>query len=247
MSSAQTERTWLSLSAAAPDTQGSPRFFSPDLETLLSCPEGPLDLQASRGEANFAANPKRPRHKVVERGIYRSTTSGLLSERPFIEGRRTWRTLATTKITVARAELRQRKAARQSGEEEPEPEYLKKVGEVIRHYQDADYPDKQLNARSDRTKKEEARHCVLLLKFWDAVRVKKASIVSCDQYRDWRLKRLKQGTGLRTIDRELTAEQCLSFRISEGASCQEPSGRSSEIPVLQERGALSAVHARRCQ
>jgi site-specific recombinase XerD len=187
-----------------PDQQGTPRFFAPDVERLLSKPEGSPDVQVNGGNADSTVEPKDPRHKLVERGIYRSTKSGLLSERPVVDGKRTWRSLGTTRITAARAELRRRKAARQSGEEEPEPEYLKSVGEVIRYYQGADYPDKQLNSRSDRTRKEEARHCDLLLKFWDAVRVKRTSIVSCDQYRDWRLKRLKQGTGLRTIDRELT-------------------------------------------
>ena len=158
---------------------------------------------------DYHGNPlldyREPEHyKVVERGIYRSSSTSLLSERPFIDGKRTWRSFRTTKISVARAELRRRRAARQSEDDEPEPEYLRTTGEVIRNYQTAGYPDKQLNARSDRTRKEEERHCVLLIKFWDSVRVKRTSIITCDGYRDWRLKRLKQGTGFRTIDRELT-------------------------------------------
>src|SRR5690348_5696386 len=132
MSSAQTERSWRSLSAAAAlidvpehailnravpwqttpvqhrirfqvltldrDIKGSPRFFSPDLEKLLSSSDSPLDVQASGGGLRSSGETKKPRYKVVERGIYRSTTNSLFSERPFIEGKRTWRSLRTTKI-----------------------------------------------------------------------------------------------------------------------------------------------------
>jgi site-specific recombinase XerD len=185
-------------------TEGEPRFFVPDLESLLHGPNSRFHIHVAGVASKSAAGVKVPRHRLVEPGIYRSTSSGLLSERPFIEGKRTWRSLGTTKITIARTELRRRRAARQADEEDREPEYFKTVGEVIRNYQAAEYPDKQLNARSDRTRKEEARHCVLLVKFWESIRVKRTSIVTCDQYREWRLKRLKQGTGLRTIDRELT-------------------------------------------
>lgn len=197
------------------EANGAPRFFAPDLEAWLVSPSGQLDLGP--------IEPKAPRHKLVERGIYRSTATGVLSERPIIGGSRTWRSLRTTKLATARAELRRRKAARLAGEDEPEPEYLRTVGEVIRTYETAGYPDKQLNTRSERTRKEEARHCVLLLKFWDAVRVKKTSIVSCDQYRDWRLKRLKQGTGLRTIDRELsTLNNAFRYAYRKGLVARNP-------------------------
>jgi integrase len=200
---------------------GDPRFFGPDLESVLL--DGVLEAHVTGIGNQLTAKTKRPRYKAVERGIYRSTTSGLLSERPFIEGKRTWRSLRTTKITVARAELRRRRAARQTGDEEPEPEYLRTVGEVICQYQGANYPDKQLNPRSDGTRSEEARHCVLLVKFWDSVRVKRTSIVTCDQYRDWRLKRLKQGTGLRTIDRELTTlNNAFRFAYRKGLVARNP-------------------------
>jgi hypothetical protein len=202
---------------------GEARYFVPDLEILLSNPSPSSGLQTSVTTLEPVSPNTRSRYKVVERGIYKSLKNGLLSERPFIDGRRTWRSLRTTKITLARAELRRRKAARQSGEDELEPKYLRTTGEVIRKYQDADYPDKQLNARSIRTRKEEERHCVLLLKFWDSVRVKRTSIVTCDEYRDWRLKRRKQGTGLRTIDRELTTlNNAFRFAYRKGLVARNP-------------------------
>jgi hypothetical protein len=106
---------------------------------------------------------------------------------------------------------------KQSGGDEPKPDQLATIGEVIRNYQAADYPDKQLNARSTQTRKEEERHCGVLLKFWDSVRVKQTSIAVCDEFRNWRLKRIKQGIGLHTVDRELsTLNNAFRFAYRKG-------------------------------
>jgi integrase len=185
-------------------SKGEFRYFAPDVEHLLSSVETPDDIPESEPERVPTEIYKSNRLKVVERGIYRDRISQTLFERPFIGNRRTTRSLGTTKISHARKELRRRKAARNSDDEDPQPEYFQTVGEVIRYYQEAGYPDKQLNPRTEKTRKEEARHCALLLKFWNPVRAKQTSIVTCDKYRDWRILRIKHGTGLRTIDCELT-------------------------------------------
>lgn len=184
-------------------TKGEARFFGPDLERLLNADQIQDSDLTSIVEAASVEACKSNRLKRVERGIYRDKISQTLFERPFIGGKRTTRSLGTSLIAKGRAELRKRKAARASEDEDPAPQYLKTVGEVIRYYQENNYPDKHLNERGERTKSEEERHCTLLIKFWNLVRVKRVSLVTCDQYRDWRLHRIKQGTGLRTIDREL--------------------------------------------
>jgi hypothetical protein len=43
----------------------------------------------------------------------------------------------------------------------------------------------------------------MLLKFWALVAVAGVSDRVCDEYRDWRIRRVNQGEGLRAIDREL--------------------------------------------
>jgi integrase len=193
-------------------------------------------------EPEPAQKGAKTRLKGVERGIYLNPSSLTFYERPFIGGKRTCRSLGTTKITEARKELRRRKTARNEDDKDAEPEYLKTVGEVIRLYQNAGYPDKQLNPRSDRTRKEEARHCALLLKFWDPVRTKLTSIVTCDKYRDWRLQRIKQGTGLRTIDRELmTLNNSFRFAYRRGQVGRNP---LADRPRYQP--SKHVVHCRQC-
>lgn len=196
---------------------GEPRYFAPDVEGLLTGVESPDGSQAGGSAPTTVAIHPRNRLKKVERGIYRDRISQTLFERPFLGGKRTTLSLGTPLISKARAELRRRKSARASDEEEPQPSYLKTVGEVIRFYQDANFPDKQLNPRSQRTTAEEQRHCALLQKFWNPVRVKQTSIITCDQYRDWRLRRVKQGAGLRSIDRELlTLNNAFRFAFRKG-------------------------------
>jgi hypothetical protein len=221
-------------------SKGEPRYFAPDVEHLLAG-GGPVDATAVT--VDQPAEPRRRnRLRCVERGIYRDVKSLTLFERPFIGGKRICRSLGTTKITEAREELRRRKAARQGGENDTEPEYLNTVGEVIRHYQDADYPDKHLSPRSERTRKEEARHCALLLKYWESVRSKLTSIVSCDNYRDWRLRRIKQGRGLRTIDRELmTLNNAFRFAYRRGQA-----GRNPLVDRPRYQPSKHVVHCRQC-
>jgi len=77
------------------------------------------------------------------------------------------------------------------------------VGEVIRKYMDDGYLDKHLLPRPESTREDEERHCKLLLEFWEFVEIVEVADMICDEYRDWRLKNIQQGEGLRTVDREL--------------------------------------------
>lgn len=178
---------------------GDLRFLADDLQALLSEAVEGVDVV---GGARSDPAEKTPRHGLVEPGIYQALRTGMFYERPAVDGVRTWRSLQTKSLAKARAELKRRRRARED-DEEPRTDYLRTVGEVIKAYQAANYPDKQLNPRTDRTRKEEERHCALLLGFWSSVLVKRVTIVACDDYREWRLKKIRQGIGFRTIDREL--------------------------------------------
>ena len=139
----------------------------------------------------------------VGTGIYRNTSSNVYFERPKVSGKRTWRSLETANIKHAREELHKRRAAVGT----PQDPYIDKevltVGEVISRYEDDGYLDKNLNFRTGGTLVEETRNCVTLLKFWKEVQVSTVTDVVCDRYRDWRIKRVRFGTGKRVIDREL--------------------------------------------
>lgn len=156
--------------------------------------------------AQATSQTGRPTH--VEAGIYQNPQSRTYFERPHINGKRTWRSLKTKNLKLAREELHRRRAASSAGSSPYAPKATlpvraKTAGEVIRRYQSENYPDRHLNTRPERTKDEEERHCELLLLFWNTIQVDAITIGTCDKYREWRLKRIKRGTGLRTIDREL--------------------------------------------
>ena len=55
-----------------------------------------------------------PQFQFVETGIYRKSTNDVYYERPKVNGKRTWRSLATSNLKHAREELHRRRAANAS-------------------------------------------------------------------------------------------------------------------------------------
>jgi integrase len=233
----------LAFGVGQPEEQ---RFFSPDLDALLTVGPsiiGPADARpagSDRGQnekqsgddaldESCAASPtpivekgwKRYRH--IELGIYQYVRSGMYCERPFIDGKRTIRNLGSKVLEVARREFLRRKKAIRSGKNPyatsnfvAAPK-LSTVGRVIEEYRKANYPDKYLNPRAERTRAAEARHCDLLVKFWRSVEIENVNLPAFDEYREWRLGRLRQGKGLRTIDCELnTLRNAFRYALRRG-------------------------------
>jgi hypothetical protein len=91
----------------------------------------------------------------------------MLFERPWIKGKRTWRSLETRNLKLAREELPRRR----SGLQPIEAESTVTCGDVIRRYQADDYPDDQRQPRPARAHELEVRFCTNLLPFWDKVPV----------------------------------------------------------------------------
>jgi integrase len=198
-----------------------------EIENSDATPVLPLNEQSSRPKPQHIESPPAPNHivvpeaetasnlkskgsrlKGVESGIYQDVITHTYYERPFVNGKRTCRSLKTKNLKFAREELHRRRAVALSGKSPYEAVNgsvlsAVTVGEVIRTYQQAEYPDKRLNSRPESTRKDEERNCEVLLEFWNAVPVNSASIAVCDRYRDWRLGRIKRGKGLRTTDCEL--------------------------------------------
>ena len=144
-----------------------------------------------------------PLFEHVEAGIYRNTSSGVYFERPKVNGKRTWRSLETANLKHAREELHKRRAAKGTNKDPYVEAEVVTVGEVINRYKIDGYLDKSLSARSGGTLVEETRNCGTLLEFWKAIPVNAVTDAVCDRYRDWRIKRTKNGKGKRVIDREL--------------------------------------------
>ncbi len=219
------------------------RFFSPDLDALL--PIGPrIDdpAGASRAQSTERQNldqlgdgtanqspiptPSSPglkgwgRYRHIEPGIYQYIPSGMYCERPFINGKRTIRSLGSQVFEVARREFLRRKKAIRSGKNPyAKPGFvtapkLSTVGLVIEEYRKANYPDKYLNPRTGRTRAAEARHCDLL---------ENVNLPAFDNYREWRLGRSKQGSGMRTIDCELnTLRNAFRYALRRGLVKSNP-------------------------
>jgi hypothetical protein len=147
----------------------------------------------------------------VEPGIYKNSKNGKYFERPLINGKRTWRALGGKNLKLAREEFYRRRTAVSAGTspyleaatEETEEEVARTVGDIIRRYQEDNCLDGDLLERPPETRADEDRHCTTLLQFWDEVEVARVTDRICDNYRDWRVKNIKQGEGLRTTDREL--------------------------------------------
>ncbi len=158
----------------------------------------------SNEAAGKTEQKSNPLFEHVEAGIYRNTSSDTYFERPVINGKRTWRSLETKNLKHARETLHKRRAgAEDRSIASKEPEILT-VGGIIARYERDGYLDKHLQPRMGKTRADEERHCKSLLQFWGKVLVVDVSDASCDEYAEWRKKRIRQGTGERTIDRELT-------------------------------------------
>ena len=136
--------------------------------------------------------------KHVADGIYRNTESGVCFERPWIDGRRTWRSLETENLKLAKEELHRRRAAvKQNGHN------ALLVEQIIQQYQKDDYPDAQRLRRPARMHSLEEKNCQNLLPFWARVKVADVSLAECDRYHDWRCERIKRGLGHRAVDLDL--------------------------------------------
>lgn len=150
---------------------------------------------------------------LVEPGIYLGPYSDVYHERPTINGRATFRSLGTKKLTGddgARAIYALRRAkellAKEGGGKSPYAKIeLKTVGEVIRRYAADGYLDHQRQPRRTETRKMETSNCEMLLNFWDKILIDEVTLGKCDQYCDWRRKQIKRkdSDGFRTVDLDL--------------------------------------------
>jgi len=138
------------------------------------------------------------KYELVADGIYKYA-SGVYFERPTLNGCRTWRSLKTSNLKLAREELYRRR----SGVVVTDEKSTTTVGEIIRNYQKDDYPDQQRQLRPARMHELEERNCAVLLPYWDKISVDGVTLAECDRYHDWRVENIKRGAGHRAVDLDL--------------------------------------------
>jgi hypothetical protein len=115
---------------------------------------------------------------------------------------------------------------------------------VIHRYQKDGYLDKDLNQRPEGTRRDEERHCTILIKFWKNLEISAATEAACDSYHDWRISRVQQGTGNRAIDRELnTLNNAFRYAKRRGGDRRQSPGRPAQISIVQISAALPRVYA----
>jgi hypothetical protein len=177
---------------------------------------------------NTSGTDSKQEFERVESGIYRQKSNGCYYERPHINGRRTWRSLGTQNLKLAREEHHKRRV---NGQIAYAPRNAVATGEVIRCYEQDGYPDRHKEKRAGRTLTKETKNCETLLKFWEHVPVDAVTLAACDRYHEWRKKNIMKGyAGNRTVDMELTT---LSNAFL--WSCRKELVRSNPMSVYRPR------------
>jgi integrase len=142
-------------------------------------------------------------------GIYRHVPSNKLYWRPWVDGKRTWESLGTENLKLAKETYHKRVAGLPAGVTKKTTSTASvpagpTMGQVIRKYEDDGYPDKHKALRIGPTLESEKNHCKTLLQFWDNIPVDSAGPAACDRYHSWRKDQgFRHGLGNRQVDREL--------------------------------------------
>jgi len=194
---------------------------------------------------------KMPVFSPLGGGLYRHNKTGTMYERPWIAGRRTWRSLETSREKTARDEMARRRhtdlASRTGSVISPYARPAStKIGEIIQAYIKAGCPDRLRNERDPGTKQNQLRHCANLLDHLGRIDVEDITLRLMDEYCDRRVKEItaRNGShrsvalvGFPTVNYEITtlnhclrwAVRCEAIRYNPLASCRQTYGDSSKI------------------
>lgn len=144
--------------------------------------------------------------KSIGHGVY-VATNGVFWARIVINRRRTWRTLGA-------------KTEKQAIKEAFSTEWIPKVEKfesLAKLYLQNGCPDKRLQPRNDALALEETGRIRTLNDFFGRYPCNEIRLPLLPAYKDWRVRRLKRGTGERTVDKELTT---LSNALNYGVMAQ---------------------------
>jgi len=180
-----------------------------------------------------------PEFEKIESGIYRKKSNSCYYERPHINGRRTWRSLKTPNLKLAREEFHKRRV---KGQVAYVPKTAVYTGQIIRCYEGDGYPDRHKQKREGRTLTMELKNCETLLKFWEHIPADSVTLAVCDRYHEWRKKNIQHGcAGDRTVDLELT-----TLSNAYLWSCRKELVRSNPMQIYRPRY-CSSKNVRHCR
>lgn len=145
----------------------------------------------------------------IEYGIYRHTERPGFYHRPIIGGRRTWRKLKSTTLTMARKEfsaLKTRQLEAKLGVALDPYSKLLSVGVLAKEWRRLNCPDRRGRERSGDYLAAEVAKLKRLLPFWKDREAREIDPEDCRDYHAWRTKQRKKGSTLTlntSVDREL--------------------------------------------
>ncbi len=140
--------------------------------------------------------------------------------------------LETKNLKHARETLHKGRAGAEERNTPPKEAEILTVGGHHCPYEHDGYLDKHLQPRIGKTRSDEERHADSS-KFWGKVLVPDVSDAACDEYAEWRKKRIRQGTGERTVDRELSTSTTPSAMPNDGTAPIQPAFGPAKIPDRQ--------------
>jgi integrase len=181
-------------------------------------------------------------------GLYRHVPSGAWYERPWIDGKRTWRKLDSAKQGEARGEL----AARRSSQARSRLGLAinpyaggQTVAAILDEYERSGFPDRHRRGRNDKARATETRNTGYLRRIIGDVPAASITAQVCDHYADTRRRETADSgrNGSRTVDVELqTLSNALSYARRIGMTIANPLQHGRP----RYHRASEARHARDC-
>jgi integrase len=175
------------------------------------------------------------RFSAVSSGVYRGP-GGALYERPWIEGRRTWRKLSALTIRAAKLELAKKRSDHglsviglAKSPYGPISDHT--VAALLSFYVEKGCPRVNHRPRQGKQLEEEIFRVGKLKEFFGPRLAVSITANDCEKYHQWRKTRIRRGTGDRTVDLELTALSA-AFRC---AIRHRPETGISSNPIRENR------------
>lgn len=151
---------------------------------------------------------KRSRYVSLGRGLYQDPASGAFYERPYVDGRQTWRKLSATTQRQAEIELGRKRSEQARAKIGLAIDPYKKssftpFSEIAEFFLKAKCPKRDEQPRTGKQLDETETAVAKLQNFFGKSAANEISLESCRKYRAWRMPQITRGAGDRTIDIEL--------------------------------------------